>query len=84
MVYGSAFCEEFRDAAGFGWDAGEPGFDIKILMEKKVRALTPRPGRANPFACTDMKVHGVKPRAALSPRADLSPDQPQALSIPKP
>lgn len=39
MVYGSAFSDEFRDAAGFGWDVAAPGFDLKTLMQKKVRAL---------------------------------------------
>ena len=27
FVYASHFAEDFRDAAGFGWDVGKPSFD---------------------------------------------------------
>jgi len=42
-VYASAFADEFRDSHGFGWDSSAPGFNLKILMEKKVNSLLKPP-----------------------------------------
>jgi glutathione reductase (NADPH) len=35
MVYASRFSDDFRDAAGFGWDVGEPSFDWATLIRNK-------------------------------------------------
>lgn len=35
LVYGAHFAEDFEDAAGFGWDVGEPSFDWSKLIANK-------------------------------------------------
>lgn len=39
FVYASHFAEEFRDAAGFGWDVGTPSFDWPTLRDNKTREI---------------------------------------------
>lgn len=35
LVYASRFADEFEDAAGFGWQVGEPSFDWATLIARK-------------------------------------------------
>lgn len=39
MVYASRFADEFHDAAGFGWNVGEPSFDWATLIRNKDREI---------------------------------------------
>jgi glutathione reductase (NADPH) len=39
-VYASRFADDFRDAAGFGWSVGEPGFDWPTLVAAKEKEIT--------------------------------------------
>lgn len=39
MVYASLFQEAFRDAAGYGWRPGQPGFDWGALIANKDREI---------------------------------------------
>ena len=39
MVYASRFRDEFEDAAGFGWDIGEPHFDWSRLKTHRDREI---------------------------------------------
>lgn len=39
MVYASRFSHDFEDAAGFGWDVGEPRFDWATLIRNKDREI---------------------------------------------
>ena len=39
FVYASHFAEDFRDAAGFGWDVGKPSFDWPTLRDNKTREI---------------------------------------------
>jgi glutathione reductase (NADPH) len=39
MVYASRFSDDFRDAAGFGWDVGEPSFDWATLIRNKDKEI---------------------------------------------
>jgi glutathione reductase (NADPH) len=39
-VYASRFADDFRDAAGFGWTVGEPGFDWPTLLAAKEKEIT--------------------------------------------
>jgi glutathione reductase (NADPH) len=40
LVYASHFSEDFHDAAGFGWNVGDPGFDWNRLIAAKNREIT--------------------------------------------
>ena len=40
FVYASHFAEEFENARGFGWDAGEPGFDWQTLLQNKNQEIS--------------------------------------------
>ncbi len=39
-VIASRFADDFRDAAGFGWDVGEPKFDWPTLVAAKEKEIT--------------------------------------------
>lgn len=39
LVYASEYGEAFEDAAGFGWNPGEPSFDWSQLIENKDREI---------------------------------------------
>ncbi len=39
MVYASRYSHEFEEAAGFGWDVGEPRFDWATLIRNKDREI---------------------------------------------
>ena len=39
LVYASRFADEFEEAAGFGWTAGEPTFDWSTLIANKDREI---------------------------------------------
>ncbi len=39
MVYASRFADDFHDAAGFGWNVGEPSFDWATLIRNKDREI---------------------------------------------
>jgi glutathione reductase (NADPH) len=39
MVYASRYAHEFEEAAGFGWDVGEPRFDWATLIRNKDREI---------------------------------------------
>ncbi len=39
LVYGASFSEHFADAAGFGWEVGEPKLDWTKLIDVKDREL---------------------------------------------
>lgn len=39
LVYASRFADEFEEAAGFGWTAGEPTFDWPTLIANKDREI---------------------------------------------
>ena len=39
LVYGAHYAEDFENAAGFGWTAGEPGFDWTTLIANKNREI---------------------------------------------
>ncbi|MGJ3264474.1 MAG: glutathione-disulfide reductase [Salinarimonas sp.] len=49
MVLASRFADDFADAAGYGWDVGEPRFDWPTLVAAKEREITRLEGiyRAN-------------------------------------
>jgi glutathione reductase (NADPH) len=40
LVYGAHYAEDFEQAAGFGWTAGEPRFDWPALIANKNREIT--------------------------------------------
>jgi glutathione reductase (NADPH) len=39
MVYASRFADDFHDAAGFGWNVGEPSFDWSTLIRNKDKEI---------------------------------------------
>ena len=39
-VIASRFADDFRDAAGFGWDVGEPKFDWPTLVAAKEKEIS--------------------------------------------
>ncbi|WP_243367677.1 glutathione-disulfide reductase [Microvirga solisilvae] len=39
MVYASRFADDFHDAAGFGWNVGEPSFDWATLIRNKDKEI---------------------------------------------
>ncbi len=64
LVYASRFSDEFEDAAGFGWDAGEPRFDWPTLIGNVAREVT-RLEAAYSATLERFKVALVKSRAVL-------------------
>src|SRR4030088_2367042 len=64
LVYASRFCDEFEDAAGYGWSVDEPGFDWTKLIANKDREIA-RLEAAYVAALERAKVALVKSRAVI-------------------
>ncbi|MBX9775945.1 MAG: glutathione-disulfide reductase [Xanthobacteraceae bacterium] len=64
LVYASRFADEFEDAAGYGWTAGEPTFDWATLIANKDREIA-RLEAAYTSNLERAKVAIVKSRAVL-------------------
>src|SRR4051812_9101152 len=56
LVYASRFAEEFEDAAGYGWQVGEPSFDWARLIANKDREIA----RLEMAYTTTLERHNVK------------------------
>ena len=56
MVYASRFADEFHDAAGFGWNIGEPSFDWATLIRNKDREI----GRLEEIYRANLEKAGVE------------------------
>ena len=65
LVYASRFADEFEDAAGYGWTAGEPSFDWPTLIANKDREIA-RLEAAYTTNLDRAKVKVVKSRAVLT------------------
>jgi glutathione reductase (NADPH) len=65
FVYASEFPQAFRDARGFGWTAGEPGFDWPVLRDNVAAEVE----RLSQIYARNMKSAGVK--EIIEERAEL-------------
>ncbi len=55
LVYASRFADDFEDAAGFGWNVGEPSFDWSALVAAKDREIA----RLEGLYTRNLKASGV-------------------------